>query len=157
MPARYPPRLNVYEPVETVPEGLRWKAQPGHNVRKDAVVLFSMGNVYKLVRTLATGEVAYFKAKDGPPKSPSDKIDAEPTPAKQIRYRTGTKCWFVISGRWFLVSVFERDGKRIVLKSETGMDADRTTPWPHPDMLEISASQSNYLYQCLRPLKARYV
>lgn len=153
----HPPHKSQYERVDSIPDGCAWKPGAGPQP-KECTVLYSLGNIYKIVRFKATGEVHYFKLKDtGPEKSPADQIDAEPKRPQQIRFRKGTQCWFVdAAARWYLCSVLERDAKRIVLKPETGMDAERATPWPYPDTLEIPAKQNNALYLRLRPLAARY-
>jgi hypothetical protein len=162
-----------YEPVatESVPEGLKWKPSKGAH-SKTQVTLFSFGNIYKLVRSLETGAAQYFKLKGSDvAKSPAEKIDAEPgtesgRKKEQVRYRVGCKAWFLDTGnRWYLIEVVARIGenretfgepKRIIIKSATGMDADKRTPWPYGAELEFPAKPDNALFMRLRPLKARY-
>ncbi len=149
-------KASDYEPVATVPDGLRWKPAVGWPPAGKTVLL-SFGNAYRLERTLATGEVQYFKLKDVPEKSPSEKIDAEPVKPSQVRYNTGKLCWLIdTGGRWFLCKVVERTPGRIVLRSETGWDADKQAPWTYGELLEFPAVLTNPLFARLRPLKARY-
>ena len=156
-PPNFHPTVKAdYEPVDSVPEGLKWKPAGG-NPAKGHTVLLSFGNIYRLVRDRTTGEVQYFKLKDTPEKSPSEKIDAEPKKQEQIRYNTGKLCWFIDTGsRWFLCKVVERKPNRIVLRSETGWDADKQAPWPYGELLEFPCKENNPLFCRLRPLKARY-
>jgi hypothetical protein len=176
-------RKEDYEPVDTVPEGLKWKPIPGGRggpplkepsespavnrrrerrrrpVEPETTTLTSTpGSFYRLVRVRATGEVSYFKLKqDVAQMTPKDKIDAEPKKAAQIRFRKGALCWFVDTGaRWYLCKVEDRTDLRIVLKSETGWDADKRSPWDYGELLEFPANPTNPLFQRLRPLKARY-
>lgn len=153
---------HLYEPVASVPEGLRWKPATGSsNSDKNVTVLLSTpGSFYKLIRDRVTGEVVYFKMKDtGAEKSPADKIDTEgPTSQKQVRYRTGGFCWFVDTGsRWYCCEVVERkqDPARIVLRPVTGWDAERQVQWSYGDLLEFPALKNNPVFCRLRPLKAR--
>lgn len=157
------PKKEDYEPVASVPEGLTWKPGPGVTTN---VMLYSIGNIYKLVRDRVTGAVQYFKLKDtGPEKSPNEKIDAEPAREAQVRYRVGTMCWFIDEGsHWFLCEVVERTGKdratfgepqRITIKSVNGRDADKQVEWPY-GLLEFPAKENNPIFARLRPLKARY-
>lgn len=147
----------LYEPVASVPEGLRWK--PGHGPKSARVTtLFSLGNIYKLQRDRDTGALWYYKLRDtGPEKSPAESIDAEPTAKKQIRYNVGKHCWLIIDGRWFCCEVVGRtqEPATITLRPTTGWDAERQTPWPHSETLEFTAQPTNPLFQRLRPLKAR--
>lgn len=140
------------------PNEYTWKPQPGFHASKTHVTLFSTGNIYKLVRELATGAVTYYKLKDtGPEASSKDKIDAEPTP-KQVRYKQGAHAWFIdTGGRWYCVNVVQRKQRpdRIVIASVTGWDADRVCAWPYGGELEFPADRNNPLFQRLRPLKAR--
>lgn len=147
-----------YEPVDTVPEGLRWKPAAHHGFKHHPeTVLLSFGGAYKLVRSRTTGEVQYFKLRDDTVKSPSEKIDAEPKKQGQDRYNTGKLCWFIDTGsRWFLCKVVERKPSRIVLSSETGWDADKQAAWPYGALLEFPARENNPLFARLRPLKSRY-
>lgn len=148
---------SLYEPIDGVPEGLRWKPIVGCPNHAFTVMLSIPGNRYKLVRDRSTGAVAYFKLKDeGPPMSPPEVIDAEPEPEKQVRYHVGKLAWLVEYGRWFLVKIVERKPRRIVIAPESTHDADRLTEWPHGDLLEFPARPSNPLFARLRPLKARY-
>ncbi len=161
------PRAADYDPVapETVPEGIRWKPATPHTGKRRAYTSM-FGNLYRLVRTLATGEVQYFKLKDADvAATPKEKIDAEPEHKDQVRYRIGCQCWFIETADvWYLVEVVDRVGedrstfgepKRIVLKSATGWDADRKVQWPYGDLLEFPASPNNPMFARLRPLKDR--
>jgi hypothetical protein len=146
-----------YTPVATVPEGLTWKPFGGA-VNKTHVVLLSLGNLYRLERNRETGEVAYFKHKDvDAPKSSAETIDAEPK-KKDVRFRVGSRCWFVDTGpRWYLVEIVRRADNRITIKSVAPFDADKTAPWPYPEELEFVDNPKNPLLQRLRKLNARYV
>ncbi len=153
-----------YEQVDVVPEGLTWKPQPGFARDKTLTTLFSLGNVYKLVRVRDTGAVTYFKLRGAESAcTPAETIDAEPEPLKQQRFHAGSFCWFVIDSRWFMCEIVERrdDGrnpKRIAIRSRTGWDAERRTPWPHgEDPIEFPAYPSNPMFQRLRKLSARPV
>lgn len=156
------PRKGQYEPVpaESVPADLRWKPAPwGGRPTKYLTTMFSLGNIYKLVRVRATGEVSYFKLRDDRPATPAEKIDAEPARRQQIRYRTGARCWFVDTGdRWFLCVVVERKQNpgRITITPVTGIDADKRSYWEHGEALEFPATRDNRLFQRLRPLRDRY-
>lgn len=146
--------LDQYDRVDTVPDDLKWRPVQGSGPRR-YTVLCTIGDFYRLVRDRDTGEVAYFKRKDADqPKSPAEKIDEEPK-AKQVRYRVGAHCWYVDNGKWFLMSVVERDGAKMTLKSVTGWDADRTKEWPVDVLFHLKAGGT--LFRRLRPLKARYL
>ncbi len=154
----------LYEQVDTVPEGLTWK--PGRGPQSGRTqgantTLFSLGNLYKLVRVRDTGAVTYFRLRDqGPEKSTAESIDAEPAPLKQQRFHVGALCWFISEGRWFQVQVVSRtqgSTARIVIRSHTGWDAERQTPWPLAGDLEFPAKPSNPIFQRLRKLSARQV
>lgn len=159
---QYRPRwkdLDLYERVESVPEGLKWSPMRGSGKDENVTLLRSMGDYYRLIRWRKTGEVAYFKRKDDTPaKSPSESIDAEPAPPKQQRFPKGAQAWFVDAGRWFLVEVVERTTSpaRITIKSVTGFDADRAAPWEFGDVLEFPANDHSPLFGRLRKLAARY-
>ncbi len=147
--------LDQYEQVDSVPEGLKWK--PSRGTSKRVVTLYSLGNVYKLQRVLATGEVSYVKLKDADDKmSPKEQIDTEPEEKKDQRFREGSHCWFVSdAGRWFCCLVEARTGHSIVLRPTTGWDAERLAPWPFGETLEIpSKSQA---FKRLRKLKDRQI
>ncbi len=172
--------VSKYEPVEAIPEGVVWKQHVGRPSQTHRTLLSTPGGAYKLVRSLETGEVKYFKLKDsGPVKSPAEiaaskeKIDAEPAPPKQVRYRVGALCWLIepssVAPLWYLCNVVARIGedratfgepKRIILRPVTGWDAERKVQWPHgvseegqPEELSLVANPRNM--QRLRPLKAR--
>jgi hypothetical protein len=158
--------MPVYVPIASseVPEGIRWKPIVGQKRTSAAVTLLSTpGGYYKSHRVLATGEITYYKLDESDvPATPKEKIDAEPTPAKQVRYRTGSVCWYVAGGRWFAVEVVKRTGmdratygepSRVTIKSRTGWDADRVVEWPFGEELEFVANPRNMAF--LRPLKAR--
>ncbi len=147
---------HLYEPCE-LPDAdtIRWRPKGGKPLSTHTV-LYSIGGVYKLIRTLATGEVAYFKLKDeADAVSPPDKIDAEPAKPAQVRYNVGKHCWLILDGRWFCCEVMSRENHTIELRPVTGWDADRTTAWPHGETLAFSSRQSSPLFKQLRPLKAR--
>lgn len=148
---------DLYGPVLTVPDGIRWK--PAKPASKTHVVLVSMfGGRYKLARDRSTGEVAYYELKgQDAPRTPKETIDAEPEKRKQIRYRVGAGCWFVVDGRWFLCKVIERGQGNCVIASETGWDDERVTQWPYGETLQFSVNRDNdgNLFQRLRPLQAR--
>jgi hypothetical protein len=145
-----------YEPVDTAPEGLKWKPVKGGHAA-GYTVLLSFGGAYKLVRSRTTGDVQYFKLRDDTVKSPAEKIDAEPVKTGQVRYNTGKLCWFIdTGGRWFLCKVVDRPPDRIVLSSETGWDSERQAPWEYGALLEFPDRANNPMMQRLRPLKARY-
>lgn len=161
-------KLPKYELCTDVPEGITWKPSCGKRAAvPKTVTMLSIGNIYKLVRTLATGEVVYYKAIDtGPEKSPAESIDAEPVKKAQVRYRVGKQCWFVLPEGWFLCEVTRRTGgdratfgepKRIAIKSVTGWDATRTVAWPHPEEIEFVAQENNPMFARLLPLNARQV
>lgn len=171
MPDYKPPRRSKhgerYEPVDKVPDGLKWKPQGGPGGKNVTVLLSTPGSFYKLIRDRNTGDVVYFKLKDfGPAVSPAEKIDAEPKRKGQVRYRKGATCWFVDAGSlWYLVEVVDRIGDdratfgephRIVIKSVTGFDAERRTAWAYGDLLEFPAKPDNQMFMRLRPLKDRY-
>jgi hypothetical protein len=154
-------RKEDYVECASVPEGLKWKPMVGRP-HGPVVRMLSIGNLYKSVRDLKTGAVTYYKHKsvDGDKeKSPAVKIDAEPEWKSSTHYLPGARAWFIDTGaRWFLVEVVKRtDARRIVIKSVTGWDADKQTPWGYGEELEFPARQNNPLYQRLRKLSARYV
>lgn len=149
-----------YLPVdfESIPAGTTWKPAKGRP-SSVAVILYSFGGTYKLIRTLASGKAQYFKLEDTSVKSPAEKIDAEPELKRGTRYRVGAHCWFIGDAhRWFLCKVVTRDPKTITISPVTGWDADRFVQWPHPDPLQFSSR--NYsdgdLFRRLRPLRDRY-
>lgn len=152
------PRKDDYEPIapEDLPEGLTWKPAPWAS--SGTTVMFSLGNTYKLVRVRATGEISYYRLKGSDvPATPKEKIDAEPAPRQQIRYRTGAHCWFIDTGsRWFLCTVVERkkDPDRITIAPVSGIDADRRSHWEHGEALEFPTGSR--LFKRLRPLRDRY-
>lgn len=158
MASPHGPHTTTYAPVETVPDGLTWKPAP-HKPPKDKTILYSMGNIYKLVRDRVTGEVAYFMREDADnTKSPASAIDAEPAKPKQVRYNTGKHCWFVdTDNRWYCCEVVERKQTpdRITIRPVTGWDAERVKEWPYSELLEFPAKDNNPLFKRLRPLKAR--
>lgn len=142
--------------VDSVPDGLVWAPYKGPDT--NFTVLRSIGDYYRLVRDRNTGAVVYFKRKHDDDKiSPAETIDAEPQPPKQVRYRVGTQCWFVIDTRWYLVEVVERQAhpERITLRPVTGWDAERQTEWVFGELLQFGVTQNFRLFQHLRPLKAR--
>lgn len=142
-----------YDPIESAPDGIKWKPVQGRP-SKTHVTLYSIGDVYKLVRVLETGEVAYFKRKDTDAISLSKKIDDEPDKAKQVRYRVGQMCWLIDdAGRWYCCEVMKRGPRNIELRSVTGFDAERTAAWPYGEVLAFSPK--TVLFRRLRPLKAR--
>lgn len=144
----------LYEPIESVPDGLTWKPSPGWS--NTTTTLYSIGNIYKLVRVRDTGAVTYFKLKGSDvPKSPAEKIDAEPKKERK-RLDVGSRCWFVDTGpHWYLVEIVARAPNRVTIKSVTGVDADKLAPWPHSELLEFPVHSP--LFQRLRKLSARYV
>lgn len=154
---------SAYEPVPTVPDGLKWRPQIGKPNKTYVKLVSTPGAYYRLERSRETGEVRYFKLKDtGPEMSPKEKIDTEPT-RKDVRYRVGTKCWFVDVGeKWFLVEVTDRTPRgqghdpRITIKPCEPLDADKRAAWPHGELLEFPASPDSQLFTRLRPLKDRY-
>ena len=157
--------LSAYEPVESVPDDIKWRPVCGMPSKTHVSLVSTPGGFFRLKRELATGAVQYFRLKDlGPNAAPKEKIDAEPKREGQVRYRVGAKCWFVVDGRWFLVEVVDRTGgaagtgdeKRITIKPASTHDADKLTPWPYDEFLEFVAQPSNPLFQRLRPLKDRY-
>lgn len=165
MAAATPYKFEDYEPVESIPEGVKWRPQPGQPSKTHTKMISTPGAFFRLERNRDTGEVRYFRLKDmGKERTPKDKIDAEPTRGHQVRYRVGTRCWFVEANRWFLVEVVDRLGgapgtgteKRIVIKPVDPLDADKQTAWPYSDLLEFPAYANNQLFQRLRPLKDRY-
>lgn len=156
------PRKSDYEPIapDAVPAGIKWKPAVGRSGATRAFVSM-FGAQYRLERVLETGEVTYYKRKgdEPPPATPKEKIDAEPTRGHQVRYRTGATCWFVESGRWFLVKVVKRSTgpDRITIRPEARLCADKLTPWTWGDALEFPAAPNNRLFRMLRPLKDRYL
>lgn len=152
-----PPSKDKYEPVDAVPDGLTWKPAPfGGRAANNLTILYSLGNVYKLVRVRKTGAVTYYKLKDADaPARDKATIDAEPKRAGQHRLRVGSRCWYVDNGKWFLMTVVERDDKQITLQTVTGWDADRTKEWRTDILFQIGANGP--LRKRLRPLKDRYI
>ncbi len=144
-----------YERVETVPDGMTWRPFFGPGDAR-FTVLCTIGDFYRLIRDRDTGAVVYFKMKDtGPEISPKEKIDAEPPKPKQVRFRKGTRCWFVVdTGHWFLCDVEDRLPQRIVLRPVTGWDVDRQVEWQLVAPLELSSV--SHAFKRLRPLAARY-
>jgi hypothetical protein len=159
-PKRYSPKrpTGTYEPVTSVPEGLTWKpAMWGGRAANNITAMYSLGNIYKLVRVRATGAVTYYKLKDDTTATPKEQIDAEPERKKQQRFRVGSQCWFIdTTGHWHLVEVVSREPSRIVIKSVTGWDADREVPWEYGEALEFPTSPTNRLFLRLRKLADRY-
>lgn len=159
MPKQPSARQAQYIKVDSVPDGLTWKPGMGRGDAKNTT-LMSLGNLYKLVRSRDTGAVTYYKHKsvDTDAKSPPEKIDAEPK-KKSVRFRQGTRAWFVdTGGRWFMVEIVRRADSpaRIAIKSVTGFDADRTSPWSYGEELEFPAKHNNPLFMRLRKLSDRY-
>lgn len=156
---------DAYITVTSVPGGLRWVTRAGYHKNLTYETLFSINNTYKLMRVRNTGAVQYFKLKDeGTKASSPEHVDAELTAPPQQRFRTGAHCWFVNDTRWFLVQVVRRIApvlrwvktpKRIVIRSVTGFDALRRTPWSYGDELELIADPHNRLFRQLRKLSAR--
>lgn len=158
-------RLDEYEPVAEVPEGIKWRPAGGHPSKTHTRLFSTPGGFFRLERDRATGEVRYWRKKDmGPSATPKEKLDAEPTRGYQVRYKVGAHCWFVEDNRWFLVEVVDRLGetpgtgteKRIVLKPVNELDADKERAWPYGELLEFPAYPNNPLFLRLRPLKDRY-
>ncbi len=151
--ANHPPKAEAYEQIDHEPDA-RWK--PSANRSLEYVVMFSTpGNFYKLVRSRATGEVTYYRLRDmGPAVAPKEKIDAEPVTGRPKHQHVGSKCWYVENGKWFLVKVERPRKHAIVLRSETGQDADRQTPWPYGEALEVL--DNSEVFKRLRPLRDRY-
>lgn len=146
-----------YERVDSVPDGLTWKPRKGRPSSAHTT-LFSIGNIYKLVRVRETGDVTYYRLREAfaDAKSPAEQIDAEPVPLKQQRFRAGTFAWFVDTGaRWYCVEVVSRDEGRIIIRPTTGWDAERVSEWPYGNELEFPARPNNPLFMRLRKLNAR--
>ncbi len=151
-----PPKLDPrYEPIDyaLIPVGVKWKPYPPYTGSTRAYVSL-FGAQYKLIRTLETGAVAYFVLKDkGPAPTPKAQLDAEPEGAQQQRYYAGSSCWYVDSGRWFLMTVLAREGARMVITSVTGWDAEREKEWPVG--VRLTLDRYGELGKRLRPLKDR--
>lgn len=151
-----PPKLDDrYEPIDyaLIPVGIKWKPCPPFTGATRAYVSM-FGGQYKLIRILETGAVTHYTLKDeGPAATPKAQLDAEPgTPAQQ-RYRAGSSCWYVDNGRWFLMTVVSREGRRMVITSVTGWDAEREKEWPVG--VELALDRYGELGKRLRPLKDR--
>jgi hypothetical protein len=153
-----------YEPVDKIPDGLKWKPAPGRPSPTHTKLVSTPGGFFALVRCRETGAVQHFRLKDmGHEMSSKAKLDAEPT-REQVRYRVNAHCWFVDGpGRWFLVKVVDRTGeaagtgteKRITIESVTGFDADRIIEWPYGPALEFPSLPNNPMFMRLRPFKDR--
>ncbi len=179
---RKPPSKDRYEKIDYVPD-VKWKPAPWAGKgppRKEptgwpwidrrrerarrpldqatTTLLSTPGEIYKLVRVRATGEVTYYKLRDAEPAAtPKEAIDAEPKRAGQVRYRKGAPCWFVDAGGiWYLCKVEDRQPNRIVIRAETGWDSERKVQWPYGDLLEFPCHRSNPMFARLRPLKDKY-
>lgn len=148
-----------YEPVASVPDGLKWK--PAGKSTRTVTLVSTPRSLYKIVRYLDSGAVAYYRRVEDE-KSPANlsdddhrRINAEPEPTGQVRYNVGKCCWFIHYGRWFCCEVIARtqDPNTITLRPTTGWNTTRQTPWPYEGDLTFSATSA--LFKFLRPLKAR--
>lgn len=159
-PADYRPRwkdLDKYTRVAPaeVPARLTWLPTAGR--MKGVVVLASLGDLYRLIRYLDTGEVAYYRRTDmhADPISPPEKLDVEPKRPRRPQMRVGALCWYVVDAAWFLVEITDRHKNNITLRPVTGWDADRMLSWRFPDTIVVGVNSVNG--QRIRKLAERYV